>query len=120
MLEEEAKRLITAYQEMVTRQLCEAKETGEMDDETFDRMIMNRCTATTRQGIADHFADVFDELVAYHKNKLLERIENGAAFIDALPKDDPRYPRAVERYEALHERLQAQLDRENKYEEATQ
>jgi hypothetical protein len=69
------------------------------------------CEAETRDGIYDHFATVFDNLVDYHADRLQSRIIKGAEYIEFIGPHHPKYRAAVHKYNALCEQLQEQQGR---------
>ncbi|PNQ78894.1 hypothetical protein [Paenibacillus sp. F4] len=97
--------LIDRYQEVFNRQITLAYETGQMDSDTYKRFVVIECDAVSLDAVYDHFDQLFHELADYHRGRLKERIFKGAEFIDSLDRSDPRRPAALNKYDALCERL---------------
>ncbi|MEK4512882.1 hypothetical protein [Paenibacillus sp. FSL K6-2524] len=107
--------LIDYYQEVLNRQVNIALEHKEMDDQTYIGFISEECTEETVDAVYDHFEILFISLMEYHRERLWQRILKGAEFIDSLDKSDPRFYKAVEKYDALCEKYkQSGNEEENK------
>ncbi|MFW5437095.1 hypothetical protein [Paenibacillus apiarius] len=112
--------LINRYQEMFNRQVEQAFQVGEMDEDTYREFMSEACTSDNVDDIYNHFYNLFTQLVEYHQGRLSERIIKGAEFIESIGKDDPKYEAAMRKYDALCSMLQESMERgrEHRYQRA--
>ncbi|MNL56205.1 hypothetical protein D3C87_1796810 [compost metagenome] len=97
--------LIFDYREILIRQLNFALDQGELDEETYREYVVRECAAETIDEVYDFFERIFKDLTNYHRERLQARIIKGAKFIDGLAPTDPRREKAIEKYDALCNRL---------------
>ncbi|MDN4069243.1 hypothetical protein QYF50_15430 [Paenibacillus vini] len=97
--------LAREYQEILNRQLNAALENNEMDRETYIYFISQDFPQDSRDSIFDHFGSIFNELAEYHRNRLQDRILKGAEMLDKMSRNDPRFPRYMEHYDNLVNKL---------------
>lgn len=98
---EEREALINSYQTIFSRQIAKAYESNKMDQDTYAKFSAMVCKEETLSGIYDYFTTVFALLVEYHRNRLHQRMLNGAELLDNMSKDDPLYPKYLKAYDAL-------------------
>lgn len=114
--DEMVQELISRFQEMFARHAEMAFQQGRIDEFAYRKFLSEPCTATTREEVFDHYESMYNDLLQMLRNNLLYRIVRGAEFIESLDKNDPRYERAMAKYDRLVEELQAFDEREREHE----
>lgn len=59
----------------------------------------------------DHFGRIAEEIRDAYEVDLLDKLVKGGEFIDNTPSDDPRYSRAVAKYDRLSEQFRNYKER---------
>lgn len=98
--------LKTDLQKMLFSQIDAAKKAGEMDEVTHQSIVNRFCEERTRSGVLDHYAKLFREIEEYHYHRLLHRLIKGAEFIESIDQTDSRYVKAMQKYDAISEKVE--------------
>lgn len=102
------------YEETFVRQVEAAFRQQQMDEDTYRELMSETCSSSDRTAILEHYTNLFSQLIDYHTNRLLERITVGAAFIEQLDKNDPRYIPAMTKYDKLCASLMESTNRKQR------
>lgn len=97
--------IIEGYQEILSRQVNAALDKKEMDKDAYIYFISQECTVDSIDDVYDHFEHIFNELAAYHLDRIQKRIIKGAEMLDGMSKSDPRYSQYLKLYDSLIERI---------------
>lgn len=76
---------------------------GEIDEDNYRRLSIAVCEV--HGDPYDYFGGIMREIVELHEANLLDRIITADEFINSIEKEDPRYVRAVAKYERLHKKF---------------
>lgn len=96
-----------SLQDMLLRQIDTAKAAGEMDEFTHQSIVNRFCEEKTRSGVLDYYAKIFSEIEEYHYHHLLHRLIKGAEFIESITTTDPRYVKAMQKYDAISVKVES-------------
>lgn len=94
---------IIEWEENAERAIQGAYDDGQISEESYRRLVIDKYEGTDVQEAADHYTLVNISLVESIKSMLHERIQTGAGYIESITPDHPLYNKALERYDTLIE-----------------
>lgn len=107
---EDVLEFIQREQAALIRYLDMAFSQGKITETYYLFALSETCEATDWEGASEHFDTAYREFIDqsenYVKYRILERIEQGDAYLSTLNQMDPLYAKGMVLYEQLCEQLQ--------------